>query len=114
MLVKTTFALLLIMGLSVVTSSVAHAQRPPSVFLEGAIETSADQVTLPSSLEGKLNVRDAGPLPLDARTRFLVSGREVGLKEMAAQLRAAGSQPVTVLVWLKDGIVSRVMLGGGQ
>lgn len=90
----------------------APAQRPPITVIEGSVETSADQVLLPSTLAGKVSVRGGGSLQLGPESQFYAAGRLVSLPDMAAFLRGAGRAPMTIHYRLKDGIVSRIVISG--
>ncbi len=90
----------------------ALAQRPPITVIEGSVETSADQVIFPATLVGKIDIRGGQSLQLGPDSQFVAGGKVVGLQEMTAYARGAGSTPLSIHYRLKDSIVSRVMILG--
>ena len=94
-------------------TGIAVAQLPPNVVLEASIETTTDQVSFPSSLDGRVTVRNCigclhSTLQFDANTRFNLAGQHVTLKEMAAYASATRDRPLDIHYRLRDSVVSLV------
>lgn len=91
----------------------AGAQHPPVTVIEGAVETTADAVSFPDSVNGSLEVRGCKTCPsplmkMDAKTVFSLGGARVTLQEMAAYARTAQGKSMTIHYWLKNRIVSSI------
>jgi hypothetical protein len=104
------------LGLALTLAAGARAGHPPSVMLEGAIETSTNLVSLPSSATGEILVRDceacAGrSLRLSAATRYYIGSKPATLQEMNSYLRSGKHLPAVIFYNLGDGSVSRVAAG---
>jgi hypothetical protein len=94
----------------------ARAEHPPSVMIEGAVESYTNLISLPSSATGEIAVRDceacAGhPLRLSAATQFYIGSRLATLQEMNLYLRSGKRFPAVIFYNLGDGLVSRVAAG---
>ena len=92
-----------------------HAQMPPNVVLEGSVETTADAVVFPSGLDGRVDVRHClgclhSTLQLDQKTRCILGGHTVSLRDMADFARQNGSRPLTISYRLRDLVVSRISI----
>jgi hypothetical protein len=104
------------LGLALALATVARAEHPPSVMLEGAIETYTNLISLPSSTTGEIAVRDceqcAGrSLRLSAATRYYIGSKPATLQEMNSYLRSGKHLPAVIFYNLGDGLVSRVAAG---
>lgn len=108
---KTLRALVIAVALAG-AGTLALAQRPPVIVIEDSVETTTDQVLLPSSLAGKVSLRGGASLQLGPDSRFYAAGKPVSLKELAAFMRGVGNVPMTIHYRLKDGIVSRIVVVG--
>ena len=90
-----------------------RAQLPPATEIEGSVETTTDAVIFPSSMDGRVTVRDCegclhSTLQLDKDTRFILAGQVVSLRDMAGYARQATARPITITYRLRDLIVSRI------
>lgn len=91
----------------------ARAQLPPNMVLEGSVETTTDEVIFPSSLAGRVDVRNCvsclhATLQLDQNTQCILAGHTVSLREMTAYARQKGGRPLTISYRLRDLVVSRI------
>jgi hypothetical protein len=91
----------------------AQAQHPPAIPLEGSVETTTDAVILPSSLLGRVTVRncegcESPTLQLDAHTVLELNGRTVSLAEFARYAQASTGKSLTIHYRLSNRIVSRI------
>ena len=98
---------------SLAMAGMAQAQLPPNTVLEASIETTADQVLFPSSLAGRVQVRNCtgcahSTLQLDANTRFNLAGQNISLREMANYAHDARGRPLSIHYRLRDNVVSLV------
>jgi len=92
---------------------VARAQLPPSMVIEGAVETTTDAVIFPLSPSGRVQLRNCGgcehaTLQLDQDTKFILAGHSVSLREMSAFAQQASARALTISYRLRDLVVSRV------
>ena len=90
-----------------------RAQMPPATVIEGSVETITDAVIFPSSLFGRVEVRNCdgcahSTLQLDKDTQCILAGHTVSLKEMAAYAHGASGRPLTISYRLRDLVVSRI------
>jgi len=104
------------LGLALTLATGARAEHPPSVMLEGAIESYTNLITLPSNATGVIAVRDceacAGhTLQLSAATRFYIGSSPATLQELNAYMRSGKRFPAVIFYNLGDGLVSRVAAG---
>ena len=93
----------------------AFANPPSLVLVEASVESTADQVSLPSSEQGILTVRacdncSAQTFYLDKERQLMIGGKTVTLAEMSSALRTAGHVPVTVYYRRTDSAVTRISL----
>jgi hypothetical protein len=96
-------------------STLAHAQHPPITVMEASVETSADQVHLPSSLAGTIQVLGCPQcrlqsLQLDSSSQFFMNFQEVSLVQFSTAALNAVGKPLTIHYRLSDSIVTRVDL----
>jgi hypothetical protein len=104
------------LGMALALATGARAELPPSVMLEGAIESYTNLISLPSSATGEIAVRDceqcAGrSLRLSAATKFYIGTTPATLQEMTTYLRSGKRFPAVIFYNLGDGLVSRVAAG---
>ena len=90
-----------------------RAQMPPNIVIEASIETMTDQVIFPSTLAGRVQVRNCAgclhaSLQFDANTQFNLAGQKLSLKQMAAYAGATRGRPLTIHYRLRDLVVSLV------
>ena len=90
-----------------------RAQLPPNVVIEGSVETTTDAVILPSSLDGRVQVRGCtgclhDTLQLDKNTKCILAGHVVSLREMANFAQQSSGRPLTISYRLRDLVVSRI------
>ena len=112
---NSTFKALIAAAIVVVAAGVgpARAQLPTNMVLESSVETTTDEVIFPSSLAGRVDVRNCvgclhSTLQLDQNTQCILAGHSVSLREMAAYARQQGGRPLTISYRLRDLVVSRI------
>ncbi len=112
---KSTFKTLIAASLLALAAGVGptQAQLPPNVVIEDAVETTTDAVIFPSSLAGRVDVRNCvgclhSTLQLDQNTLCILAGHTVSLREMTAFARQNGARPLTISYRLRDLVVSRI------
>lgn len=112
--------------LSLVASAFAAPQAraqdvPPFVptkALEEAVETSTEDVLLPTSVPGTITFRNCAEpcalrsLSVTAQSTFFVGQTPVTLADFSAFLRSGGLKPVTVFRQAKGTNVTRVVVIG--
>jgi len=113
--IKTCMAASLL-ALGAIASPV-RSQMPPNVVLEASVETTTDAVTFPSGLDGRVSVRGCvgclhDTLQLDAKTRCIIGGQAVSLRDMAAYAQRNVGRSLTITYRLKDQVVSRIAVLG--
>jgi hypothetical protein len=96
-------------------SDAALAGRRPMVIQEGAVETTANELSLPGNEQGIVTVRGCATCStqtfyLDKQVQFLLGGRHVSLTEMSVALRSASGAQVTLHYRRTDSLVTRVVL----
>jgi hypothetical protein len=105
--------LVAVAALALTGAGVARAQLPPSVVIEGSVESTTDAVIFPLSPGGRVQVRNCdgcahATLQLDTNTRFVLAGHNVSLREMTAYARQTSARPLTISYRLRDLVVSRI------
>lgn len=90
----------------------------PTKATEDAVETSTDQVLLPTGLPGSITFRDCAEpcalrsLGVSAQTSFFVGPTQVTLADFTAFLRISGSKPLTVFRQPKGTDATRIVVIG--
>jgi len=87
----------------------------PVVLVEGAVETTANELSLPASEQGIITVRGCPTCStqtfyFDKERQLMLNGRAVNLAQMTAALRAPGNVPVTLHYRVKDKLVTRIVM----
>jgi len=95
----------------------ANAQMPPNTVVEGSVETQTDAVIFPSSLDGRVSVRNCvgclhSTLQLDANTVCILAGQRVTLRDMAVFASGNSGKSLTITYRLRDLVVSRISVLG--
>lgn len=93
----------------------ALADRLPIAPIEGSVESTADQISLPVAEGGMVTARPcddcaARTLYLDKDRVLILNGHPVGLAEMSRALRSAGKVPVAVHYRVSDSLVTRIVV----
>jgi hypothetical protein len=94
---------------------VGFAAGVPVVLQEGAVETTANELSLPSSEAGIITVRacatcSAQTFYFDKERQLIAGGKPLSLAQMTAALHAAGNASVTLHYRRKDQLVTRIVL----
>ena len=102
-----------IVALACAAGSAVQAQLPPVTEIEGSVETTTDAVIFPSSLDGRVTVRECegcrhSTLQLGKDTRCILAGQTVSLRDMAAYARQASARTLIITYRLRDLVVSRI------
>jgi hypothetical protein len=111
-----TIASRLLIGLAAIAAAqTVLADRLPIAPLEGSVESTADQVSLPVAEGGMVTARPcdecaARTFYLDKERELILNGHSVGLAEMTRALRSAGKVPVAVHYRVADSLVTRVVV----
>ncbi len=97
----------------------AQTQRPaPLRSLEVAIETSTQDVSLPSSTSGVLTLRKCqapcsnDSLQFTSESRFFVGGTQVSYQDFRAYIAQSGSQFLMVFHKPNEPIITRMLVFG--
>ena len=114
-IIKTCLAASLL-ALAAIAAPV-RAQMPPNVVLEASVETTTDSVTFPSGLDGRVSVHGCtgcqhDTLQLDVKTRCIIAGQTVSLRDMAAYAQRNSGRSLTITYRLRDQVVSRIAVLG--
>ena len=118
---NTLYSLACVMTLAVATPSVTLAQThapAPLRSLEEAIESSTEEVLLPTSVPGSLTFKNCTPpcslqtLDVSSSTQFLVGSSTVTLREFRDFIAKSGSQFLMVFHKPGDRAVTRLMVFG--
>lgn len=96
-------------------ADVTFAAGIPVVLVEGAVETTANELSLPGSEQGIITVRacpacSTQTFYFDKERQLISGGHSLSLAQMTAALRAAGDAPVTLHFRRKDQVVTRIVL----
>ena len=106
---------LLICLAAIVASQNALADRLPIAPIEGSVESTADQVSLPAAESGLVTARPcddcaARTFYLDKERVLILNGHPVGLAEMSRALRSAGKAAVAVHYRVSDALITRIVV----
>jgi len=93
----------------------AMADLLPIAPLEGSVESTASEVSLPVAENGIVTARacptcETRTFYLDKQHRLLLNGRSVSLAEMTKALRSAGDTPVAVHYKVSDSLITRIVM----
>jgi len=100
--------------LALAGASSSHAGGIPTVLIEGAVETTANELSLPAAEAGIITVRACPTCSTQTfyfgkERQLFLDGKLVSLAQMSAALRIAGDAPVTLHYRRKDQVVTRIV-----
>lgn len=123
---KSSNAFLAAAVLALLTSAFAAPQAraqtippfPPTKAMEGTVETSTEDVLLPTSTPGTITFRNCAEpcslrtLSVTGQSLFFVGSTQVALADFNAFLRGGGLKPLTVFHEINGTNVTRVVVIG--